>query len=127
MLPPPKVVSKLATTDFHPTEGAVLTHDQMVSSLTTRASAVNRAADGSGWPHAYQTMPGTADAAFCLAQYDGAEHFVRCTVRDSNVVLELSATWNDPSSALRRATVEQALATFAPRAQRLLTGVVDRL
>jgi hypothetical protein len=72
-------------------------------------------------------MPGTADAAFCLGQYDGAEHFVRCTVRDSNVVLELTATWDDPSSALRLATVKQALATFAPRAQRFLTGLVDRL
>lgn len=38
-----------------------------------------------------------------------------------------TATWNDPSSALRLATVEQALTTFTPRAQRLLTDVVDRL
>jgi hypothetical protein len=89
--------------------------------------AVRRAADWSGWPHAFRAMPGTADAAFCLGQYDGAEHFVRCTVRDSNAILELTATWDDPSSELRRVTVEQALATFAPRAQRLLTGVVDRL
>jgi hypothetical protein len=92
-----------------------------------QGGAVDRAADGSGWPHAYRAMPGTADAAFCLGQYDGAEHFVTCTVRDGNVILELAATWNDPSSALRLATVEQALTTFAPRAQRLLTGVVDQL
>jgi len=89
--------------------------------------ALERAAEGSGWPHAYRAIPGTADAAFCLGQYDGAEHFVSCTMRDSNVVLEVTATWNDPSSAPSITTVEQALTTFAPRAQRLITGVVNRL
>jgi hypothetical protein len=89
--------------------------------------AIARAAEGSGWPHAYRAMPGIADAAFCLGQYDGAEHFVRCTVCDSNVLLEVTATWHDPTSALRSDAVEQALSTFAPQLQRLAVGVVARL
>jgi hypothetical protein len=91
--------------------------------------ALDRAADGSGWPHAYRAMPRTADAAFCLGQYDGAEHFLRCTVRDSDVVLELTATWNDPGSALRRAAPRSSRhwPRLRPGAQRLRTGVVDRL
>ncbi|MEV6924311.1 hypothetical protein AB0M46_07370 [Dactylosporangium sp. NPDC051485] len=89
--------------------------------------AINRAAD-SGYPKAYREMPGIADDAFCLERYDGRAYFVDCTVRDSNVILELTAEWDDSTGQVgMRDAVAQALTTFAPTAQRLMTDLVGRL
>ncbi|GAB3828951.1 hypothetical protein GCM10027610_014810 [Dactylosporangium cerinum] len=92
-----------------------------------RQGAINRSTD-SGWPKAYREMPGIADEAFCLEQYDGRAYFVHCRVRDNNAILDLTAGWDDSTGpADRRDAVAQALTTFAPTAQRLMTDLVGRL
>ena len=91
-------------------------------------AAAHPIAGGSGWPHAYRALPDAADGAYCTGMYDGRQHHVECAIRDSNVTLRLTATWNDSSGApLRDDTVEQVLTTFTPTAQRLLVGLVGRL
>ncbi|MFI5908467.1 hypothetical protein [Dactylosporangium sp. NPDC051541] len=93
-----------------------------------REGATNRAAEGSGYPEAFRDLSGVADGAFCLEQYDGRGYTVECTARDSNAILNLRAKWDDSTGrAGRRDDVAQALETFAPTAERLLTDLVHRL
>jgi hypothetical protein len=92
-----------------------------------RQGALGRVAD-SGYPKAFQEIPGVADEAFCVEQYDGSTYSVACTARDSNVTLDFTASWNDPTGQPgMRGAVAQALKTYAPTAQNLLTNLVARL
>jgi hypothetical protein len=92
-----------------------------------REGAINRVAD-SGYPKAFQEIPDAADEAFCVDQYDGSAYSVTCTARDSNAILDFAAGWNDTTAqpGMRNA-VAQALKTYAPTAQHLLTNSLNRL
>jgi hypothetical protein len=92
-----------------------------------REAARNRVAD-SGYPKAFREIPGVADEAFCVEQYDGSAYSVACTARADNALLKFTADWNDPTGQPgMRDAVATALTAYTPTAQHELNNLIARL